>query len=260
MNHALNGSSAIRRLKHSKAIEIRDRITFDYYTGLPHMCSVLFLPVYSLFKCFRSSHACHMRPVLFLPVQSLFKCFRSSHACHMRPVLFLPVYSLFKCFRSSHACHMRPVLFLPVQSLFKCFRSSHACHMRPVLFLPVYSLFKCFRSSHACHMRPVLFLPVQSLLTCFRSSLTRFADFVSLFLTNNSSDSKAFLHFSGSPTAVHSAFLFFDVKAWPQSQTDLFTCTTVLHCGHTFLRRIDLFYSIACTMVLHCGHTFLNLS
>ena len=29
-----------------------------------------------------------------------------------------------------------------------------------------------------------------------------------------------------------------------QSQTDLFTCTTVLHCGHTFLRRIDLIYGI----------------
>ena len=64
------------------------------------------------------------------------------------------------------------------------------------------------------------------------------------FLTNNSSsDSKAFLHFiafSGSPTAVHRAFLFFDAKAWLQSQTDLFTCTTVLHCGHTFLRCIAL--------------------
>ena len=84
------------------------------------------------------------------------------------------------------------------------------------------------------------------------------------FLTNNSSsDSKAFLRFiafSGSPTAVHRAFLFFDAKAWPQSQTDLFTCTTVLHCGHTFLRRIDLLHSVACTTVLHCGHTFLNLS
>ena len=69
------------------------------------------------------------------------------------------------------------------------------------------------------------------------------------FVTNNSSsDSKAFLRFiafSGSPTAVHRAFLFFDAKAWPQSQTDLFTvtCTTVLHCGHTFLRRIDLLHS-----------------
>ena len=57
---------------------------------------------------------------------------------------------------------------------------------------------------------------------CFRSSLTCFADFFSLsFFTNSSSDSKAFQHFiafSGSPTAVHCAFLFFEAKAWPQSK------------------------------------------
>ena len=115
------------------------------------------------------------------------------------------------------------------------------------------------RSCHACQMCLVLFLPVQSLLTCFRSSLTRFADLSLSFPTNNpSSDSKAFLRFiafSGSPTAVHCAFLkFFDAKAWPQSQTDLFTCTTVLHCAHTFLRRIDLLHSIACTTVLPLGY------
>ena len=82
--------------------------------------------------------------------------------------------------------------------------------------------------------------------TCFRSSLTCFADLDSL-LTNSSSDSKAFqnfIAFSGSPTVVHRAFLFFDAKAWPQSQTDLFTCTTVLHCGNTFLRHIHLIYGI----------------
>ena len=96
-------------------------------------------------------------------------------------------------------------------------------------------------------MCSVLFLPVQSLITCFRSSLTCFADFVSLFRHyNSSSDSKAFLRFiafSGSPTAVATlCFPFlFDAKAWPQS---LFMCTTVLHCGHTFLRHIDLIYSI----------------
>ena len=97
--------------------------------------------------------------------------------------------------------------------------------------------------------------------TCFRSSLTCFADFFS-FLINSSSDSKAFqrfIAFSGSPTAVQRAFLLFDVKGWPQSQTELM-CTTVLHCGHTFLRRIDLSHSIACSTVLHSGHTFLNLS
>ena len=43
MSPALNGSSAIRRFEGSDAIEIRDRITFDFYTGLPH---ILYIVVY----------------------------------------------------------------------------------------------------------------------------------------------------------------------------------------------------------------------
>ena len=105
-----------------------------------------------------------------------------------------------------------------------------------------------------CLCLPYVF---RSVLACaiksahvFQESLTHFADFVSFLTNNSSSDSKAFLRFiafSGSPAAVHRAFLFLDAKAWPQSQTDLFTCTIVLHCGHTFLRRIDLSHSVACT-------------
>ena len=38
MSPALNRSSAIRHFEGSNAIEIRDRITFDFYTGLPHTC------------------------------------------------------------------------------------------------------------------------------------------------------------------------------------------------------------------------------
>ena len=37
MSPALNGSSAIRRFEGSDAIEMRDGITFDFYTGLPHI-------------------------------------------------------------------------------------------------------------------------------------------------------------------------------------------------------------------------------
>ena len=37
MSPALNRSSEIRRFKHSDAIKIRDGITFDFYTGLPHI-------------------------------------------------------------------------------------------------------------------------------------------------------------------------------------------------------------------------------
>ena len=60
------------------------------------------------------------------------------------------------------------------------------------------------------------------------------------------------------PNSSTLLFLFFDAKAWPQSQTDFSMCTAVLHCGYTFLRRIDLLHSIACTTVLdlHFGHTF----
>ena len=75
------------------------------------------------------------------------------------------------------------------------------------------------------------------------------------FPTNNSSsDSKAFLRFiafSGSPTAVHCAFLFFRCEGMASHKL---TCTTVLHCAHTFLRRIDLLHSIACTTVLHWAY------
>ena len=37
MSPALNGSSAIRRFEDNDAIEIRDGITFEFYTGLPHI-------------------------------------------------------------------------------------------------------------------------------------------------------------------------------------------------------------------------------
>ena len=90
---------------------------------------------------------------------------------------------------------------------------------------------------------------------------------LSFLTSNSSSDSKAFLHFiafSGSPTAVHRAFLFFDAKAWPQSQTDLFTCTTVW-------AYLSLLHSIACItlwaylsqthrpIALHCMHYGITL-
>ena len=39
MSPALNGSSVIWRFEGSDAIEIRDEITFDFYTGLPHIAS-----------------------------------------------------------------------------------------------------------------------------------------------------------------------------------------------------------------------------
>ena len=55
-------------------------------------------------------------------------------------------------------------------------------------------------------------------------------------------DSKALLHFAGL-LAVMRASLF-KVKAWPHSQTDLLACITVLHCGHTFLKRTPVYTSV----------------
>ena len=54
MGPALNGSSAIRRFERSDAIEIRDGITFNFYTGLPHVY-VNYLLSHSIFTAFTNS-------------------------------------------------------------------------------------------------------------------------------------------------------------------------------------------------------------
>jgi len=48
MSPALKGSSALQRFERSNAIEIRNRIMFDFYPGLPH---VLFLCAMKLGMC-----------------------------------------------------------------------------------------------------------------------------------------------------------------------------------------------------------------
>ena len=37
MSYALNRSSALERFEHGNAIEIRNRLMFDFYPGLPHI-------------------------------------------------------------------------------------------------------------------------------------------------------------------------------------------------------------------------------
>ena len=37
MSPALNGSSTLERFEHSNVSEIRNRIMFNFYPGLPHM-------------------------------------------------------------------------------------------------------------------------------------------------------------------------------------------------------------------------------
>ena len=41
MSHVLNGNTVIRHFKHSNVIEIRNGITFNFYTGLPHIATQL---------------------------------------------------------------------------------------------------------------------------------------------------------------------------------------------------------------------------
>ena len=38
MNSALNGSAALQRFEHGNTVEIRNRIIFDFYPQLPHIC------------------------------------------------------------------------------------------------------------------------------------------------------------------------------------------------------------------------------
>ena len=38
MSPALNESAVLEFYEHSNAIEIRNRIMFDFYPGLPHVC------------------------------------------------------------------------------------------------------------------------------------------------------------------------------------------------------------------------------
>ena len=44
MSPTLSGSSAIRRFEGNGTIEIHDGITFEFYTGLPHIVLSIFVP------------------------------------------------------------------------------------------------------------------------------------------------------------------------------------------------------------------------
>ena len=56
MTPALNGSSAIQRFEGSNAIEIRDKITFNFYTGLPHMFMVQVITMQPMIVYISSSY------------------------------------------------------------------------------------------------------------------------------------------------------------------------------------------------------------
>ena len=66
---------------------------------------------------------------------------------------------------------------------------------------------------------------------------------LSFLCITTSSHSTALLHFTDSFSTLRHPFLF-NANLWPQPQAALFTCTTVSHFGHVFLRYIELTHSI----------------
>ena len=48
MSPTLNGSSVLQRFECGNVVEIRNRIMFDFYPGLPHISHVLILDMYQL--------------------------------------------------------------------------------------------------------------------------------------------------------------------------------------------------------------------
>ena len=78
MSAALHGSSAILRFERSDAIEIRDGITFDFYTGLPQMSTnPLCYEQYVICNGYvNSSKLVQYRNLLYSLFRNLFICFR----------------------------------------------------------------------------------------------------------------------------------------------------------------------------------------
>ena len=106
---------------------------------------------------------------------------------------------------------------------------------------PIENIFlrHCFRGFHACNAvsysalaSPKSVLVSEALMLAMRVLI------LSCLLNVSSRYSKALLRFAGL-LAVMRASLF-KVKACPHSQTDLLACITVLHCRHTFLKRIPV--------------------
>ena len=74
-------------------------------------------------------------------------------------------------------------------------------------------------------------------------SLTLWTLSLSFLCITTSSHSTALLRFTDSFSTLRRPFLF-NANLWPQPQAALFTCTTVSHFGHVFLRYIELTHSI----------------
>ena len=62
MSPTLNGSSALQRFEHGNAVEVRNRIMFNFYLGLPQMfvaCNIMQLHTYMYIDTCKHVHT-HM--------------------------------------------------------------------------------------------------------------------------------------------------------------------------------------------------------
>ena len=64
MSPTRNGSSALQRFEHGNAFEIRNRIMFDFYPGLPHILVVVVVVSCSSITCITTPQDAHKRLVL----------------------------------------------------------------------------------------------------------------------------------------------------------------------------------------------------
>ena len=67
MSPTLNRSSAIRRFKRGNAIETRDGITFDFYTGLPHILHPIITPQVAIIYILKGQQNYQANKKLFFP-------------------------------------------------------------------------------------------------------------------------------------------------------------------------------------------------
>ena len=141
--------------------------------------------------------------------------------------------------------HVLLVLCLSFQDLFTCCTCSNTCHMLLVLCLSFQDLFTCSTCSNTC-------LHCASRFTLFpRVSLSLTLAICSAFCACRFKASSCVSHARLAALCTLSVSLLsisllrsfccgFARNTWPQWQANLRVCSTALHWGHTFLRRIDI--------------------
>ena len=74
MSPTLNGSSVIRCFNHSNALEIRDGITFDFYTGLAKFVKMYITGRLTVWISLFFNHSCELNLKLYIHVACVTWC------------------------------------------------------------------------------------------------------------------------------------------------------------------------------------------